>query len=227
MRKKTTVPFQGEIGESDVISIINSMKNVANGIAGLNSAGQLNLAQIPLLPASQLGFGFAWENAGSVSTAGVSSISFSNLTGDTDKLYLLIVLASNSGTAALGDVCIRFNGDLTGGNYEYVYAYVDSAGTLGSGSQNFGGTSNRAYIPPTGLPGSAFAWAWCYIVAEGIPLGTKSYVPVVCCGGQSTGYVTITAGGWLKSAEITSIEVTTAAGTAVSNWLVYLFKPKW
>ncbi len=89
MSKKILTPPQGEVGKAEIEKIIDSLKNVANGIAGLNSAAQLNLAQIPLLPASQLGFVFVWEKVASVSESWDSGGYYETGSGNITEISIL------------------------------------------------------------------------------------------------------------------------------------------
>jgi len=229
MRKKTTVPFQGEIGESDVISIINSMKNVANGIAGLNSAAQLGLAQIPLLPATQLGFSFMWEKVASVNvTAATASVSFTGLAGDTDKWYLLIGVVNNVSTAAR-TFWMRFNADTTVAHYGFIN-WRNANGTTSTVSQSFSSTSGTSAVPVSETGAGECTMFSALINAEGVSApDLNTYVTVIS---QSFGTKVVRAnvmgGGWIKQAEITEIDLVQVAGAFIgAGSKLWLFKPKW
>jgi len=226
MKSRVFKPPQGEVSTKDILDVIDSQKNIANGIAGLDSNALVNLANLPLIPASQLDFSFAWEKVAEISSSGVASVDITGLDGDTDKLYLLLVAAYNPSTTATGGLFVRYNGDTVVGNYAWI-GWGNAAGTVGTSYQGFGSTSGVAGTAVGGLPGGAIGFFVAYIHAKGIPVGTTLYVQNVGMGFNS-GPVTYgnEAGGWKKQANITEITLFTKAGVAI-DWLVYLFKPKW
>lgn len=198
----------------------------ANQVLVLNSAGQVPLANIPLLPDSQLDFSFAWELVGSISSSGVSSIEFSNLAGDTDKIYMLVFGGVNSSTSNSNGIYARFNADTEVGNYGFI-DWNNTDGTVGGIYQGYGSSSGTAGALVGALPANTVGLFWSIIFAEGIYDGS-TYTYVFCV---SKGYSTNTrysndAGGWRKQAEVTSITLFTGAGIAI-DWVAYLFKPKW
>jgi len=230
MRKKTTVPFQGEIGESDVISIINSMKNVANGIAGLNSAAQLGLAQIPPLPSSILDFAFAWEKVAEVSaTAACQEISVTNLAGDTDKWYMVLYSHVPVSSTATQFTTVLLNNDTVIGNYASGGFGITSANSWAGGVQSFGATSGypglpfiQTYVGDYG--GIAIAW----IHAEGRTVGTKTYVSMGSHIAPGVHGWWIGTGVWIKSAEVTEIDIYCPGGSYINaGSKVVVFRPKW
>ncbi len=223
---RLSVPIQGELNEADVKKIIDALKNVPNGLAGLNSAGQIGLSQIPLLPASQLGFGFAWELVGSIETStAAASISFTNLSGDADKIYYLVLAISNASTTATGGIYIRVNGDTSVGNYSWIsWRNVDAA--VGTSTQGFGATSGVAGIMFGSEAADKVVLLSGVILAEGITKGTQTFVLGASYGFSINAIYYLHGGAWLKSGEVTELEVFTASGVAV-NWKAYLFKPKW
>ena len=197
----------------------------ANQVLVLNSAGQVPLANIPLLPDSQLDFSFAWELVGSISSSGVSSIEFSNLAGDTDKIYMLVLAGYNPSTTNTY-IGIRFNGDTAIGNYGWLI-WVNEAGTTGTNDQNFGASSGTASTVIGGLKAGSKGLFWAIIHAEGITAGTETFVFCVSKGFNTNGVRYNNAGGgWVKQAEVTSITLFTSNGPAI-DWKAYLFKPKW
>jgi len=226
MKSRIFKPPQGEVSTKDILDIIDSQKNVADGIAGLDSNALVNLANLPLIPASQLDFSFAWEKVAEISSSGVASVDITGLDGDTDKLYLLLVAAYNPSTTATGGLFIRYNADTTVGNYGWI-SWSNVAGTASTTYQGFGSTSGVAGTAVGGLPANNIGFYVAYIHAEGITAGATTYVPN---SGMEflSGPVTYgnEAGGWKKQANITEITLFTIAGVAI-DWLVYLFKPKW
>lgn len=196
----------------------------ANQVLVLNSAGQVPLANIPLLPDSQLDFSFAWELVGSISSSGVSSIEFSNLTGDTDKIYMLILLVSNS-TTSNSSIYIRFNADTSVADYGWI-SWYNNNGSTGTVTQSFGATSGTAGAYCAGVYASSINLYNIVIYSEGITLGTKTYVPVATFGYITPYRTNIGGGSWIKQAEITDITIFTGSGINV-DWVAYLFKPKW
>ena len=197
----------------------------ANQVLVLNSAGQVPLANIPLLPDSQLDFSFAWELVGSISSSGVSSIEFSNLAGDTDKVYYLIIVTANTGTGTPG-IYARFNADTTIAHYNWIVWY-NTNGTVTTASQLFGSTSGHAGTIIAAANANGISIHHGIIHAEGITKGTATYVQCSSIGYQTgSPRLNIMGGAWEKQAEITSITLFTGTGTVI-NWLAHLFKPKW
>jgi len=54
MKSRVFKPPQGEVSTKDILDVIDSQKNVADGIAGLDSNALVNLANLPIIPRSQL-----------------------------------------------------------------------------------------------------------------------------------------------------------------------------
>lgn len=197
----------------------------ANQVLVLNSAGQVPLGNIPLLPDSQLDFSFGWELVGSISSSGVSSIEFSNLAGDTDKLYMLVLAAYNPSTSALG-VYARFNADTTISNYNYL-SWRNNAGTGSTVYQLFNSTTGKAGIHILDLAATSSGFSVVIIDAEGIDDVNLGSTVVYLRGiGYRRTEAQIECGGWKKSAEITSITLFTGTGANI-NWVAYLYKAKW
>jgi len=196
----------------------------AGDVLVLNTAGQVPLTNLPLIPASQLSFGFAWEKIAEIDTS-TNSVDLTGLTGDTDKVYLLVIAATNSNTTGSGYLYLKFNGDYSGTNYAFNYFY-DAAGTTGTNSQAFGGTTNRGFLAIGGIPANGVVLINCLIYAAGLTAGTTTYVPVIATTTQPTiPSLNVVAGGWIKSAEITSITISTASALNI-GWNILLFKTK-
>ncbi len=196
----------------------------AGDVLVLDTAGQVPLANLPLLPASQLDFSFAWELVGSISETGVSSIEFTNLAGDTDKLYMLIILVSNGNTSNTS-IYARFNADTTIANYGWI-SWYNNNGTAGTTSQSFGATAGTAGAYCAGVYATSVCIYSSIIFPEGVSLGTKTYVPLMTSGYVTPYRTNIGGGAWIKQSEVTSITLFTGAGIDV-DWTAYLFKPKW
>ena len=225
LNRKYDSQLRGIVDNSDKVDGHDAGTSAGNVLV-LDTAGQVPLANIPLLPASQLGFSFAWELVGSISETGVSSIEFTGLAGDTDKLYLLVFAAHNPNTGATNGIFARFNADTTVTHYGYL-GWVNEAGTVSSAYKGFPGTSGTAGAIIGGLPGGAVGLFWGIIHAEGISAGTNTYVFCIF-NGFNTNSVRYDndAGGWIKQAEVDTITLFTASGVTL-NWTAYLFKPKW
>ena len=225
LNKKYDSNLDGVIDNADKVDGYDAGTG-ANQVLVLNSAGQVPLANIPLLPDSQLDFSFAWELVGSISSSGVSSIEFSNLAGDTDKIYMLVLAAYNPATAATNGIFARFNADTTITHYGYLN-WLNEAGTVSTGYKSFSGTSGTAGALVGSLPATSPGLYWAIIHAGGIAAGTDTYVFCVSIGFNTNGVrYDNDAGGWIKQAEVTSITLFTASGVAI-DWVAYLFKPKW
>lgn len=198
----------------------------AGDVLVLNTAGQVPLANIPLLPASQLGFSFAWEKVARVTSTGVASISFTGLAGDTDIFYLIVGSVVNPNTGGTGGIYIRYNADTTLGNYAFI-GWQNDDGTVSTSVQTLGATSGTAGCPVMYLHSVALGVFFTFVKVSGVESGTTEYAINVAMG-YDTGKPRYTnAGGHYKrSAEITEIELFTGAGAAI-NWDVTLFKPKW
>ena len=197
----------------------------AGNVLVLDTAGQVPLGNLPLLPASQLDFSFAWKLVGSISSSGVSSIEFSNLVGDTDKVYYLIIITANSGTTSPG-IFARFNADTTIGHYNWI-SWYNTNGTVTTLSQSFNSTTGKAGVQIAGTNANGITLHHIIINAAGITLGTATYVQCSSLGYQSVPpRINLLGGAWIKQAEVTSITLFTGNGSAI-DWIAYLFKPKW
>ena len=189
------------------------------------TSGKVPLANLPLLPASQLDFSFGWQLVGSISSQGVT-IKFSNLAGDTDKLYMLVFTVKNPSASNTYGICVRFNDDTTTtGHYAWIY-WLNEEGTVSTSYKNLD-TLGAPGVKVGDVPKQAVGFFRTLIYAEGITYGTNTYVLCVSHGFNNNGirYGNY-AGEWLKQDEITSIMLYTSSGTAV-DWKAYLFKPKW
>ena len=225
LNKKYDSNLDGLIDNADKVDGYDAGTG-ANQVLVLNSAGQVPLANIPLLPDSQLDFSFTWELVGSISSPGVTSIEFSNLAGDTDKIYMLVLAANNPATTATGGIFAMFNADTTIAHYTYL-SWVNEAGTESTRYQSFGSTSGIAGARVGSLAATSAGLFWTIIHAEGIYAGADTYVFCVSKGFNTNAVrYDNDAGGWIKQAEITSITLFTYNGVAI-DWKAYLFKPKW
>jgi len=210
------VPFQGELGEKDVISIINSLKNVANGVAGLNTAAQLNLAQLPLIPSSQLGFGFAWEQVARVSTpptAPAATVSITNL--PSSEVYMILVLAVGGDDTAF----LQINGDTTGTGYQYL-GWVNSQGTVSSKTQPATSPIPGCYVSEL----SAISLAVIYIFAS----AENGQTITLSSGSATDGTTNVISNGcgfYSATGIISSIELFTVSGYG-QVWDVTVYIPK-
>ena len=223
LNKKYDSNLDGIVDNTDKVDGHDAGTSAGNVLV-LDTSGKVPLANLPLIPDSQLDFSFAWELVGSISSSGVSSIEFSNLAGDTDKIYMLILTVSNPTTTSSG-IYARFNADTTIGNYAFIDWY-NNAGTVSTSTQTFGSTAGTAGAHCAGVVGSNFSLYIIIINAAGIACGTKTYVTLI-----NEGYISPTrydtgGGAWIKQAEVTSITLFTGAGIDV-DWTAYLFKPKW
>ena len=223
LNKKYDSNLDGVVDNADKVDGHDAGTSAGNVLV-LDTAGQVPLANLPPLPASQLGFSFAWEFVGSISETGVSSIEFSNLAGDTDKLYLLILTISNP-TTSTSPIFARFNADTVIGHYAYVNWY-NNAGTVSTSTQSFGATTGTAGVHCAGVVGSNFSLYAILIYALGITYGTNTYVTLIDNGYISPTRYDTGGGAWIKQAEVTSITIFSGAGVNL-DWTAYLFKPKW
>ncbi len=223
LNKKYDSNLDGVVDNADKVDGHDAGTSAGNVLV-LDTSGKVPLANLPLIPASQLDFSFAWEKVAEISETGVSSIEFTNLAGDTDKIYMLVLAAYNPNTTGCG-IYAQFNADTTIGNYGWVKWFYQ-AGTVYSGYQGLGSTSGTAGALISTINASQAIIVHSIIYSEGITAGTKTIVLVDgrCYGAaaRSGNY----GGAWYKSAEVTSITLFTGGGQAI-DWIAYLFKPKW
>ena len=225
LNKKYDSQLRGIVDNSDKVDGHDAGTSAGNVLV-LDTSGKVPLSNIPLLPDSQLDFSFAWELVGSISSSGVSSIEFSNLAGDTDKIYMLVLATYNPATTGANGIFARFNADTTITHYGYL-GWSNEAGTVSTSYKGFPGTSGTAGAIIGGLPATSVGLFWAIIHAEGIAAGADTYVFCVSKGFNTNAVrYDDEGGGWIKQAEVTSITLFTASGVAI-DWLAYLFKPKW
>jgi len=215
LRGRVTVPIQGVFNIEDVINYMHT-RGIVNAAYDSDLDGIIDLSSLPNL---------AWALVGKVeTTTAVSSISFTGLAGDTDKVYMLAVSVSNSSTTATSGIYIRYNDDTTVGNYSWITWL--NGGTATVSKQAFGATTGVAGAVFAGVPATSAGVFRGIILTEGVALGTKTYVLQSSQGFNTGPRLDLFGGGWIKSAEVTSIELFTASGVAV-NWKAYLYKAKW
>ena len=116
--------------------------NVANVVHYLKTQGALNKEYDPnlagLIPTSKLGFSFGWELISNVSSS--NFVEFTNLSGDYDKIYYLIVATWNSDSTTARPIYIQFNNDTTIGRYCWTN-WINNAGTITTASQGYNSTT--------------------------------------------------------------------------------------
>jgi len=227
MKSRIFKPPQGEVSTKDILDIIDSQKNVADGIAGLDSNALVNLANLPLIPASQLDFSFAWEKVAEISATGVATVDITGLEGDTDKLYMLVLSFVNPNTTVFS-IYAQCNSDTNVSNYSQGGLGQPTLTSTGASGQGFGSTTGVAGMR-VGQPGgeNSAGFFVAFINTEGITVGTKTYVFAVSLGINTPGIGDrVSWGGWIKSAEVTSLTLFNEKGLNL-DWKVYIFKPKW
>jgi len=192
------------------------------------TVGALNAAYDPnldgLISSSKLDFSFTWELLGHIS-AWAPAISFNNLSGDTDKLYMIIATIYNSWSNSDAGTRIFFNSDSTRENY-MIMDWGVSGGTTSYLSKPFGDTTYRGGCVLFGLNPYETGFGIMFINALGISNGTNTYVYTLSLGAKQTTGLEIAACGWIKNGEITSIELQ-PLNFAYHYFDVYLFKAKW
>jgi len=201
----------------------------AGNVLVLNTAGQVPLANLPLLPASQLGFSFAWEKVAEIDvTASTASVSFTGLSGDTDRWYLLIGVVNNESTLAR-TFWIRFNADTIVTNYGFIN-WKNVGGTTSTTSQSFFSTTGTAAVPVSEAGASKCTMFCALINAEGVKApDLNTYVIMIAHSmGIGTIQTNVIGGGWVKQAEVTEIDFIQVEGNYIgANSKLLLFKPKW
>ncbi|AIY89878.1 hypothetical protein [Geoglobus acetivorans] len=178
------------------------------------------------LASSQLGFGLAWEHVASISvTTNVQSISFTGLNGDVDKIYMLIAAIYNTDTTADRGFYLRFNGDTTLANYAYHY-WMIVGGTSSSGYQSYNSTTGIAGADAFASGNGGYGFGYVLILAEGITIGTDTFVTVIGSTAMSNGIGIVHYGsGWKKQANVTQIDLLQPFGAFIgAGSKFWLFK---
>jgi len=222
MRKRTDQPPQGITDLNDVIKYMQT-SGILNKKYDSDLDGVIDLTSIPLIPATQLGFSFAWELAGKLEDIAASSVSFTGLSGKTDKIYLLVINTATGATTE-DDVYLQFNGVTTVGNYGFI-SWYNNNGTTGTKSQSSGATAGVAGCLFGYLPGNDIITAWGLI-----KYNSNGYVHTLSLSyvdATGTSVIAVNGGQFnVGTADLTEITAFTPSGLA-SQWYAYLFKPKW
>jgi len=223
---KCKSPPQGLFNWKDVVKYLEEI-GALNKKYDSDLDGVIDLSSIPLIPDSQLDFSFAWEKVTEISETGVSAVSITGLTGDTDKYYMII--SSVEITATTGVVgYIQLNDDITIANYLMGGLGIATwPSAVGASGQSFGSTSGVAGMRFAHFSSAVPAFSIYFINAAGVTSGTTSYVIGVglCMNIDGSGD-RICYGAWKKQSEVTSIKLFTNPATN-GNFTVQLFKPKW
>ena len=229
LNKKYDSNLDGVVDNADKVDGHDAGTSAGNVLV-LDTAGQVPLANLPLIPASQLDFSFAWEKVAEVeASTAVQEIDITGLAGDTDIFYMYILLPVPVSSTTGYKYTVIFNGDTAIGNYAFTNIGLTSTYTVGQSHQTFGATSGMPGVPTTGIsPGNIGGMALGYIHAKGITVGTETYVTVI---NEQSSLMTgdkISQGAWKKSAEVTEISLYCSAGAYIGEGTkLILFKPKW
>jgi len=241
---KDVVKYLGETGalnkkyDSDLDGVVDNAAAVGGHVPGtsagdvlvLNTAGQVPLSNLPLIPDSQLDFSFAWEKVAVVeASTSVQSISVTGLAGDTDKWYFVLYEHVPVSSTANQSTMVCLNADYTSANYAWAGYGNTPTNTWGGGTQGFGSTSGTPGLPfVQTYAGEPSGIGIAYINAAGRTVGTTTYVSMCSLVAPAIHGWMIGLGQWKKSAEVTEINIYCPGGTYIgAGSKVYVFKPKW
>lgn len=153
--------------------------------------------------AQELAFG-TWEKVSEVEVTGsaVSSVTFSGLDGDSDKVYLLVAYVYNT-DGSTHELGVRLNND-SGTNYDDQY--LSGSGTNVTAASRTG----RTYVKI----GSAYATRWNLF--KTLIYAKSGYRRVVISQQGSSGNVELCAGDWNNTTDnVTSVVVVMPAGAYI------------
>ena len=217
-------PPQGGGGGISWQDVVNNLKTQG----ALNKEYDPSLAG--LIPASKLGFSFAWEKVAEVeASAAAQEINVTGLAGDTDLYYLVLVALTPVSSTSDVSHFIIFNADTTIGNYEWTAFGVGSTNAWGGSVQGFGATSGNPGLPFIQVyAGHIGGVGWALVHAKGVTIGTETYVTAVGLPGSLRYGWKISSCAWKKSAEVTEISLYCPAGSYIGEGTkMIVFKPKW
>lgn len=228
----TTVPTAGAVytnnGETFTVVTANSNYVWATGTGIPQASGTLtkssgtgdasitfsnSTGQLPALDASGLLNNMGFKSQSGVVTA-ASSFTISNLVPG-KKYKLVFNMKQNTSNGAYS---VRFNGD-SGANYAYG----------GTGPANGVGPTGQTAIDLSNYAGSNNPITATYNIFSSIelmydPASNHNIFLVAqnfCRLGATQAYQILTGGNYLGAADVTSITITTSAGTMTGAWTLY------
>ncbi len=187
---------------------------------GVLYSGKVIGSDSPQLPS------FIWEKVAEINVDGVSSIEFTELSGDEDKYYLIIGYIANPTTTSTGGIFAQFNGDTNIGRYAWL-TWVNANGIVTTAKQLLGQITGVPGAVAQSCGASTVVFCWNLINAAGGVLNpTETFCHIMGLGFDNNVRVFYSGGKWLKTGEVNSIKLFTYNGVNV-NWDITLFKPKW
>ena len=231
LNKKYDSNLDGVIDNADKVDGYDAGTG-ANQVLVLNSAGQVPLGNLPLLPASQLDFSFAWELVGSLSSSGTSAAKFLGLSSD-DKIYMVLgnVINPNTASSKIYIYTPSYNASLGQCDAAVTYQQVgycwwsNNNGTTSTITQALDSTSGSLAIPIANIPPSEGVFFMSIVQAEPFYDGTYYYSRILsyAIGNYS---IYLSSGIYrLYSDEVCGVYC--ISDGASLNWNIHLFKPKW